>query len=76
MTNTEKAQENRMRRMAKRRGYELTRNRVRDPYAVDYGCYYLHRDGKLVDKFGSLNDLVIWMPGMTEKMLGDAGGIG
>ena len=31
--------ENRMRRMAKRRGYRLVKSRSRDPQAVDYDLY-------------------------------------
>lgn len=66
MTDAEKVVENRMRRIASRRGYTLTKNRVRDPFAVDYGCYYLCRDGVLVDKYGSLSEVARWLPGVTE----------
>lgn len=65
MTATEKAVENRLRRMAKRRGYTLAKNRLRDPLGVDYGCFYLYRaDGSLVEKFSDLNELAIWLPGI------------
>lgn len=39
--------ENRMRRMAKRQGLILNKNRRRDPKALDYGRYWLVRDGDL-----------------------------
>lgn len=46
MTDTAyKTRENRIRRVAERRGLTLTKTRRRDPQAVDYGHYYLHRDG-------------------------------
>ena len=34
-------QENRVRRIAKRRGFILRRSRRRDPQALDYGKYWL-----------------------------------
>jgi hypothetical protein len=36
-----KAQENRLRRMAGRQGYTLTKSRSRDPRARDFGVYWL-----------------------------------
>jgi len=42
----EKVRENRLRRMADRRGYKLVKSRSRDPHAVDYGRY------ALIDEFG------------------------
>jgi hypothetical protein len=36
-----KVRENRLRRMAERQGYQLTRTRRRDPRALDYGLYTL-----------------------------------
>ena len=39
----EKVRENRVRRVAARRGYELRKSRRRDPLAVDYGHWYLTR---------------------------------
>lgn len=38
---TEKARENRLRRMADRQGLRLVKARSRDPQAIDYGCYAL-----------------------------------
>lgn len=48
---TEKGRENRLRRMATRQHRTLTRSRLRDPYAVNYGVYYLDdtRVGTLED---------------------------
>ena len=37
----QKVRENRLRRVAQRRGLHLTRSRRRDPKAVDYGLYWL-----------------------------------
>jgi hypothetical protein len=37
MTNAEKVTENRLRRIAKRRGHELIKSRTRDPKALSYG---------------------------------------
>jgi len=37
----EKVRENRLRRMAERRGLVLKKSRRRDPQAVDYGAYWL-----------------------------------
>jgi hypothetical protein len=34
-------QENRIRRMAERQGYSVTKSRRRDPRALDYGMYLL-----------------------------------
>lgn len=41
MTTTDRTREQRLRRMAKRQGFELRRSRRRDPYANDYGVYWL-----------------------------------
>src|SRR3712207_211748 len=37
----EKVRENRLRRMAQRQGLTLQKSRRRDPYALDYGKYWL-----------------------------------
>ena len=37
----DKVRENRLRRMADRRGLTLVRSRRRDPHALDYGLYWL-----------------------------------
>jgi hypothetical protein len=37
--------ENRLRRNAKRRGFQLVKSARRDPYALDYGLYVLVSDG-------------------------------
>ena len=38
---SEKVRENRLRRMAERQGYALTKTRRRDPRATDYGKYMI-----------------------------------
>jgi hypothetical protein len=37
----DKARENRLRRMAGRQGYTLTKSRRRDPLAADYGLWWI-----------------------------------
>jgi hypothetical protein len=37
----EKVRENRLRRMADRQGLKLIKSRVRDPYAKDFGLYWI-----------------------------------
>lgn len=41
MDTSEKVRENRLRRMAERRGFKLVKSRRRDPQAIDYGTYEL-----------------------------------
>lgn len=43
MGTNEKVRENRLRRMAKRQGLELSRSRRRDPRALDYGAWFVTR---------------------------------
>jgi hypothetical protein len=43
MDQDEKVRENRLRRVAERRGYEMRKSRRRDPLALDYGEWYLVR---------------------------------
>ena len=54
MANTDKVRENRLRRVAERRGLRLNRNPRRDVRAVDYGSYMLTEPatGALVADFG------------------------
>lgn len=41
MTESDKVKENRLRRIAERRGMRLEKSRRRDPKAIDYGGYML-----------------------------------
>lgn len=41
MDQDEKVRENRLRRMAARQGFRLTKTRRMDPLAIDYGTYHL-----------------------------------
>ena len=41
MDQDEKVRENRLRRMASRQGFRLTKTRRLDPLAIDYGMYHL-----------------------------------
>lgn len=52
-----KTRENRLRRVAERQGLALTKTRRRDPRAIDYGHYYLHRDGIQVLDATTLDDI-------------------
>ncbi|MGC4891060.1 hypothetical protein [Micromonospora sp. DT227] len=45
MSNDDKVRENRLRRAAARQGLALSRSRRRDPRALDFGRYWLSRDG-------------------------------
>lgn len=45
-TQSDKVRENRLRRMAARRGYILVKTRRRDPLALDYGLYVLVDDSR------------------------------
>lgn len=52
-----KAEENRLRRVAARRGMTLRKSRRRDVRAVDYGKWYLSSDGGDVFVAGSLSEI-------------------
>jgi hypothetical protein len=59
---SEKARENRLRRMAERQGYRLRRSRRRDPLARDYGLYWIlepKRDRLVVRGSGFDNGMTI-----------------
>ena len=45
MSSSDKVRENRLRRAAGRQGLTLSRSRRRDPRALDFGRYWLSRDG-------------------------------
>jgi hypothetical protein len=49
---SEKAKENRLRRMADRQGLRLLKARSRDPRAIDFGCYALADLGTNAIVFG------------------------
>ena len=51
----DKVRENRLRRVAQRRGLELSRSRRRDPAALDYGLYALID----VDTRGTVHPLLV-----------------
>lgn len=60
MTNTEKVTENRLRRIAARRGYTLTKSRTRDPKALNYGRWAI---------FNGVGDLPVRIDGEMASML-------
>ena len=45
---TSDVRENRLRRVAQRRGFRLVKSRRRDPRAIDYGGYQLRRGRDIV----------------------------
>lgn len=53
MANPEKVREDRLRRMARRQGLQLSKNPRRDPRAYDYGSYMLvNENNAVVADFG------------------------
>jgi hypothetical protein len=52
---SDKVWENRLRRMAERQGLRLVKSRRRDPYASDYGKYWLMAGDDMVShSYGNL----------------------
>jgi hypothetical protein len=72
----EKVRENRLRRMAERRGLRLVKSRRRDPRAIDYGLYTLVSDRTNTTVAGTerttgrpeftLDDVEAWLMGEAE----------
>ena len=62
---SEKVRENRLRRVALRRGWKLTRSRRRDPLATDYGQWRLaHLHANTSDRvFYNLDDVEAFLEG-------------
>jgi len=68
MDQAEKVRENRLRQVAQRRGYTLSKSRRRDPLAVDYGKWRLSTasiDGLLTGgtELDSLDDVEAFLDG-------------
>jgi hypothetical protein len=66
MTRSNIVQENRVRRVAKRRGFTLRRSARRDRQALDYGKYWLRRTCSGVYVFGGtygeeLDEVEAWL---------------
>ena len=66
----DKVRENRLRRMAHRRGFRLMKSRRRDPDAIDYGLYALidvetggseHAHGPISECVLTLDDVKEWL---------------
>ena len=54
----EKVRENKVRRVAERRGFTVVKSRRRDPMAVDYGRFQLFEaHGKMLALEGSLSEV-------------------
>ena len=64
----EKVRENRLRRVAVRRGLRLVKSRRRDPQALDFGCYALVDASANVIVFGT------WATGRLEATLDEIEG--
>ena len=64
-TTKEKVRENKLRRMAARRGLILKKSRRRDPQAFDYGAYWIidaHMNALLSESFGlDLDGVEEWL---------------
>lgn len=58
-----KVLENRLRRAAGRQGMTLSKTRRRDPRALDFGHYYLDRDGVRVLDAPDLGDVEAFLLG-------------
>ena len=72
MTKENIVQENRLRRIAKRRGFRLQRSRRRDPQALDYGKYWLidarHGGSVFADEWGvELDAVEEWLKNYERK---------
>jgi hypothetical protein len=64
----EKVRENKARRMARRQGLRLIKSRRRDPYALDYGHYWLADISTNLLLIGgewgvSLDEIEAWLTG-------------
>jgi hypothetical protein len=59
----EKARENRLRRMASRQGFRLSRSRSRNPDAYEYGLYLLVNIDNccMIDGWVSLDTIEAWL---------------
>jgi hypothetical protein len=60
---SEKVRENRLRRVALRRGWTLTKSRRRDPLAVDFGQWRLQAEGKKTKTFTNLDGVEAFLEG-------------
>jgi hypothetical protein len=60
---SEKVRENRLRRVAGRRGWTLTKSRRRDPLAVDFGQWRLQAPGKKDRVFPDLDAVESFLEG-------------
>jgi hypothetical protein len=55
-----KIRENRLRRMAERRGLRLIKSRKRDPMALEYGRYHIEAsDGRMAEEFPTLRGFTL-----------------
>jgi hypothetical protein len=62
MGDTNRTQENRLRRAAERQGLDLRKSRRRDPLAKDYGeIYIVNQRGTKLGTFHSLDDAEAWL---------------
>ena len=60
---TEKAHENRLRRMAERQGLELRKSRRRDPRALDFGRFQLTRGRTMLVDTKGLDEIEAYLKG-------------
>ena len=67
MDKATKHREDQLRRMARRRGYRLTKNRVRDPLALDYGKYILTDRAGVAFELSSLDQVAAYLPKVQRR---------
>jgi hypothetical protein len=72
MDTSEKVRENRLRDTARRRGYQMSKSRLRDPLAVGYGRWHVTaRDGQRIsgEDGWTLDDVEAWLTSTVEVSL-------
>jgi hypothetical protein len=63
MTNPDKVRENRLRRMAERQGYKVSKSRRRDTRAIDYGEWWVVDMNRNRVFAGDIDSLERWLMG-------------
>jgi hypothetical protein len=72
MDTSEKVRENRLRDTARRRGYHMSKSRLRDPLAIGYGRWHVtDRDGQCIsgEDGWTLDDVEAWLTSTVEVSL-------
>lgn len=73
METADKVRENRLRRVAERRGLRLVKSRRRDPGALTFGRYFMEtQDGKVANGYQTVRGFTL--DEVEERLTGLAGG--